>query len=352
MDTQHERTRMRRRSDGRRVALGAASLAVLALSLALSLPFTAQALLKPGKPRVTTGGVTHVRSNSGQLEGTVNPAGFPTSYYFQYGPAIAYGGATQPASLAAGATGVRVGQTVIGLLPGYHYRLVATNAVGTTLGADRVFTPKAVGNVIEVPKGLVTDVYGSPFLLTGRITGTGAAGRKVVVQSSPFPYLEPFATVSTAAVTNAAGSFSFRVTNLLRNAELRVGTLDARPLYSAVMHVQVAVRVSFHARSAGHGLVRLYGTVTPALSGALVRFQVSKPVRPGKSEKTTAFVTQFTAKVKHATHSFSRFSTVVRLRHSGNYRALVKPREASLATGSSAHLKLRAPTTSSKAKGK
>jgi hypothetical protein len=244
-----------------------------------------------------------------------------------------------------------VGQTVIGLLPGYHYRLVATNSVGTTLGADRVFTPKAVANKIEVPKGLVTDVYGSPLLLTGRITGTGAAGRKVVVQSSPFPYLEPFVTVSTAAVTNAAGVFSFRVTNLVRNAELRVGTLDPRPLYSAVMHVQVAVRVTFHARSAGHGLVRLYGTVAPAVSGATVRFQVAKPVRPGKSEKATAFVTQFTAKVKHATHSFSRFSTVVRLRHSGNYRALVKPREASLATGSSAHLKLRASTAPSKAKG-
>jgi hypothetical protein len=339
---------MRRSKDVGRLAIIAAILAAVALSL----PFTAQALLKPGKPRVATGGVTHVRSNSGQLEGLVNPAGLPTSYYFQYGPTIAYGTATPMASLAAGTTGVRVGQTAIGLLPGYHYRLIATNAAGTALGADRIFTPKAVANKVELPKEPIVDVYGTPFVLTGRITGSGAAGRKVVLQSSPFPYLEPFVTVSTAAVTNAAGAFSFRVTNLFRSAELRVGTLDPRPLYSPVIRAQVAVRVTFHARSAGNGLTRLYGTATPALSGAIVRFQVAKPVRPGKSEKTTTFATQFTAKVTHATHGFSRFSLVVRLRHSGNYRALVKPRDGPLASGSSAHLKLRAPTTSSKAKGK
>ena len=89
--------------------------------------------------------------------------------------------------------------------------------------------------------------------------------------------------------------------------------------------------------------MRLYGTVTPALSHAAVRFQVAKAVRPGHSEKETAFATQFTAKVKHATHSFSSYSIVVRLRHSGNYRALVKPPQGALVTGSSAHLKLHAP---------
>jgi len=339
---------MRRSKDVSRLA----RIAVILAAVALSLPLTAQALVKPGRPHVATGGVTHVRSNSGQLEGIVNPAGLPTSYFFQYGPTIAYGTATPMASLPAGTIGIRVGQIALGLLPGYHYRLVASNPAGTTLGADRIFTPKPVANKVELPKEALVDVYGTPFFLSGRITGSGAAGRKVVLQSSPFPYLEPFVTISTAAVTNAAGAFSFRVTNLFRNAELRVSTLDPRPLYSPVIRAQVAVRVTFHARSAGNGLMRLYGTVTPAVSGATVRFQVAKPVRPGKSEKTTTFATQFTAKVKHATHSFSRFSLVVRLRHSGNYRALVKPRDGALVSGSSAHLKLRAPATSGKPKHK
>jgi hypothetical protein len=150
--------------------------------------------------------------------------------------------------------------------------------------------------------------------------------------------------VSAAATTNAQGSFSFRVTNLVQSAEMRVSTLDPRPLYSGLARVQVAVKVTFHARPSAHaGLVRLYGTVTPALSGASVRLQVAKAVRPGHSERETAFVTQFTTKVKHAAHSFSRFSIVVRLRHSGDYRALVKPPEGALVTGSSPHLKLHAP---------
>jgi hypothetical protein len=83
-----------------------------------------------------------------------------------------------------------------------------------------------------------------------------------------------------------------------------------------------------------------------------VRFQVSKAVRPGKSEKETAFVSQFSTKVKHATRSFSRFSIVVRLRHTGNYRALVRPTAGAVVTGSSNHLKLHAAAVAPKRKTK
>jgi hypothetical protein len=334
---------MRRSNHGRRVALSALPLVLLIFLL----PVGAEALLtKSARPRVSTGAVTHVRASSGQLEGTVNPAGLETTYYFQYGPTVAYGSVTPAATLAAGTTAVKVGKLVNGLLVGYHYRIVASNAAGAAIGADRTFTTKLVLNKVELPKEARLAVYGSPFLVTGQVTGTGNAGRKVVLQGSPFPYLAPFVTVSAPATTNAQGAFSFRVTNLLRSTEMRVSTLDPRPLYSGLIRVQVAVRVTFHARpSAKAGLVRLYGTVTPALSGAIVRLQVAKAIRPGRSEKETAFSTQFSTKVKHATHSFSRFSMVVRLRHTGNYRALVKPPEGALVTGSSAHLKLRAPAT-------
>jgi hypothetical protein len=332
---------MRRRTIGRRTALSA----VLLAAVALSLPFGAEAVLtKPGKPHVATAGVTQVRGTSGQLEGTVNPTGLETTYYFQYGPTTAYGSVTKTAAVGSGTTPVKVGQPVTGLLPGFHYRIVATNALGTAVGADRSFVPVQSANKVEVSKERQVDVYGTPLIVTGRIVGAGNAGRKVVLQSSAYPYLEPFVTVSTAATTNASGAFSFRVTNLLRSAQLRVSTLDARPLYSSLIPVRVAVRVTFHARpSARAGLVRLYGTVTPALSGAVVHFEVAKAVRPGKSERETTFATQFSTKVTHGTHSFSRFSMVVRVRRTGNYRALVKPLHTGpLVSGSSAHLKLHA----------
>jgi hypothetical protein len=340
---------MRRRNIGRRTVVGAALLA----GVCLSLPFAADALItKPGKPHVSTAGVTQVRGTSGQLEGTVNPAGLETTYYFQYGPTTAYGSVTRTTAVGSGTINVKVGQPVTGLLAGFHYRIVASNAAGVSSGLDRVFVPKQGTGKLEVPKERLVDVYGTSLVISGRISGAGNAGRKVVLQSSPYPYLAPFVTISAPASTNATGAFSFRVTNLVRSAELRVSTLDPRPMYSALIHVRVAVRVTFHARpSARAGLVRLYGTVTPALSGAVVHFQVAKAARPGKSERETVFATQFAAKVTHATHSSSRFSLVVRLRRTGNYRALVKPlHTGALVIGSSPHLKLHAPTSTPKKK--
>jgi len=79
---------------------------------------------------------------------------------------------------------------------------------------------------------------------------------------------------------------------------------------------RVAVRVSFDVRRARRrGYVRLYGTVAPAEVGALVGFQL---LTPGKSVNEGGTV------VKAGTASVSSFSRIVRLRHRGLYRALVK----------------------------
>jgi len=330
---------------------GATVGAMLLVLLALAVPTGAQAAaLGAGPPRVTTGTVTHVHGTSGLLQATVNPRGLETTYFFQYGPTLAYGSLTPTTALPTGTTAVKVGQTISGLLVGFHYRVVATNSAGQTLGRDRVFAPHASGNKIEVPKEARVDVYGSPFLISGRLTGLNVGGRQLVLQSSPFPFLEPFVTVSAPATTNSLGAFSFRVTNLFQSAQLRIATLDPRPIFSAVMTEHVAVKVSFRVRKIGSsGLVRVYGTVKPAsVVGALVRLQLAKAVRPGKSEKGTHFATQFTTRVKRATSTFSRFSTIVKVRRSGNYRVLVEPKPGPLAPGSSPHLPLKAAPGSTK----
>ncbi len=61
--------------------------------------------------------------------------------------------------------------------------------------------------------------------------------------------------------------------------------------------------------------MRLYGTVAPAEVGALVGFQL---LRPGRS------VNEGGTAVRAGTSSVSRFRAVVRLRHRGLYRALIK----------------------------
>jgi hypothetical protein len=77
----------------------------------------------------------------------VNPRGLPTTYRFEYGQTAAYGSNTPLGSLAAGANPVEVTANLGSLAPGttYHYRVVASNAEGTSVGGDRVFKTCPVG---------------------------------------------------------------------------------------------------------------------------------------------------------------------------------------------------------------
>ncbi len=94
-------------------------------------------------PAVWTGWSSGVTESEASLHGGVNPHGSETTYRFEYGTSTSYG-ASAPvsgASAGAGASAVKASQAITGLQPGttYHYRLVATNANGTTYGADRTF---------------------------------------------------------------------------------------------------------------------------------------------------------------------------------------------------------------------
>ncbi len=64
------------------------------------------------------------------------------SAYFQVGTTTAYGTTTPSVALGYGAAPQPVAVNLTGLSPAttYHYRLVATNAGGTTYGADQTFT--------------------------------------------------------------------------------------------------------------------------------------------------------------------------------------------------------------------
>jgi hypothetical protein len=306
-----------------------------------------------GLPVVVTGSVSHVRGISAELDGTVIPGSQTTSYYFQYGPTPAYGSQTTPGSLPPGTTRVKVGQTVTGLLPGYHYRLVATSLAGPSpsVGKDKTYTVKTSVVRFSVTKPTAPSIFGSPLTIAGTLTGPGNANRMIELQSSPYPYLEPFLTFGTPILTNAAGAFLFHVSGLATSTQFRVATLDPRPIYSPQISERLAVRVTLHVRtSASKGLVRLYGTVSPAVPGAQVFFQLRKATRPGKSEQTTKFATQFQTKARRATKSTSRFSAIVEVRRGGRYRAFVEVKKGALVSGSSPTVVLAAAPVTTKKK--
>jgi hypothetical protein len=371
-ESEHGRaSNMSRSRIARRIALSSGILVCAASAFPLASP--AATVTQTGVPSVSTGGVS-AHGSAVRLRGSINPRGEATTYYFQYGPTVAYGAQTPSASLPAGTVAVKVTQTATGLRSGYHYRLVATNASGTKEGRDHTYTAKTKTKIkkkkskFELPKTFQPTPLGGVFILSGTLTGTGNANRAIVLQASPYPYSAPFANVGNPIATNAAGHFSFRVAKLSVNTKFRVATVGSPPLYSPVVPEQVAVRVTLKASSSKRtGLARLYGTVTPAQVGARVFLQFEKTThtekgatrekptkleRPGKGESERSeergeepkFATKFSTVVKRATKTLARFSVVVSIRDAGHYRAFVEVRSGPLASGHSASILVSAAT--------
>jgi hypothetical protein len=92
------------------------------------------------EPEATTEAPTNVTSTSGTINGSVNPEGLAATYQFEYGTSTSYGSLTPATPTAAGADSTihHFAANLTGLTPSssYHYRIVATNANGTSYGAD------------------------------------------------------------------------------------------------------------------------------------------------------------------------------------------------------------------------
>ena len=99
-------------------------------------------------PSVQTGTATSITNTSATLNGTVDPDGQATTYHFDYGTSTSYGHRMPAADASVGADSAShpESQPISGLTPNttYHFRIVATNASGTTVGADHTFTTGAI----------------------------------------------------------------------------------------------------------------------------------------------------------------------------------------------------------------
>jgi hypothetical protein len=96
-------------------------------------------------PVVTDVGAVEVEDVSARLVGTIDPKHAATGYVFEYGTTPALGSATAPLGIGAGSTPVTVSQLITGLAPSttYYFRLLATNAFGSTVGTGASFQTRA-----------------------------------------------------------------------------------------------------------------------------------------------------------------------------------------------------------------
>jgi phosphodiesterase/alkaline phosphatase D-like protein len=147
-------------------------------------------------PVVTTDAATGVTSDSAILNATLDTRGQATTYVFEYGTTTAYGDQVPLSPVDAGAGGP-VSVALDGLAPGatIHYRLVATNADGTTAGGDSSFTTLDPPRVTTGATGAVTS---SEATLTGTVDARGKA--------TTFKFEYGTSTAYGSQVTGAAGS--------------------------------------------------------------------------------------------------------------------------------------------------
>jgi hypothetical protein len=94
------------------------------------------------QPTAITGSATSITGFSVTLNGTVDPNGIDTNYYFEYGIDQNYGSASKKAHVGSDTGIVSVSAEISKLNEHttYHYRLVAANESGTSYGDDETFT--------------------------------------------------------------------------------------------------------------------------------------------------------------------------------------------------------------------
>ncbi|HZL21666.1 MAG TPA: hypothetical protein VFG23_28300, partial [Polyangia bacterium] len=122
---------------------------------------------------ISSESVSNVAATSAMLQAQINPLGNDTHYYFQYGTtscAASPSSCTDVPSLpgtdlgSAGSFQAASFYIEQGLSPGtvYHYRVIATNALGTAEGPEQVFTTQAGGGKLALPDGRAWELVSPP----------------------------------------------------------------------------------------------------------------------------------------------------------------------------------------------
>jgi hypothetical protein len=97
-------------------------------------------------PALDNVGATEMTDTSARLVGTIDPKHSSTGYVFEYGTTPALGSSTAPLAIGSGSEPLTISQVVSGLAKDttYYFRLVATNATGTTTSSGHTLHTRAI----------------------------------------------------------------------------------------------------------------------------------------------------------------------------------------------------------------
>jgi hypothetical protein len=229
---------------------------------------------EPNAPTVTTGEASSTAQTTATLNATVTPnGGEVTSCEFDYGTTEIYGNSAPCSSLpGSGTSTVPVSASVTGLNKDttYHFRIVASNAGGTSLGADQTFETapgpptviaeeaSAIGQVsavlnaeIDPNGGVVTQCYfhyerltSKPEVIITPCVGLPLSGKSPVKVSALAEGLLPSTRYSfSLEVINSLGEDAFGEANTpfetLPGPEVATGAASAVTQTSATLNAMV-----------------------------------------------------------------------------------------------------------------
>ncbi|WCB96076.1 hypothetical protein DSM104299_04831 [Baekduia alba] len=237
---------------------------------------TAAVPTAPSRPGASTGGVRDVGLNAATLTGAVDPNGASTSYKFEYGLTTSYGASSATQGAGSGSRATNVAARIGGLTAGkrYHYRLVATNSVGTSRGGDRSFVvaSTATSATLAADKDPVT--YGGTVKLSGKLGGSKVSGVRVRLQTTTFPFSAPFADTGNPLVSSSKGEYAFTLPPVVKTLRALVVVDGIPSFFSKPVTIRSAARAGITSVTRrADGRVTVRGRVIPATANGIAALQ-------------------------------------------------------------------------------
>jgi Tol biopolymer transport system component len=154
-----------------------------------------QTFALPPRPDIKGASASEITKESALLKAEIDPGGLATSYRFEYGPSTEYGtSAPAPEGQLLGSSVAEPVEARIENLSAdtttYHWRVVATNAAGTTVGADHTFRYLTTGE--GLPDGRAYEMvtprakngaFVDPVLIVGFHPAIAENGSRVIASS-------------------------------------------------------------------------------------------------------------------------------------------------------------------------
>ncbi len=205
------------------------------------------AITPAAAPMVVTDIATGVDTTTATLNGTINPNGQPAWVRFDYGLTTNYGSTLSFAGSLSGTTDQVVSINLTELIAGttYHYRVVATNVLGLTAGADQLFTTGVPDLAVGAAHhGDFIQGYICSYAITVTNVGSGASLGSITVTNALPNGLTAVGMSGDGWVTDLGTLTCTRSDSLAAGAAYPVITVSANVATNAPASVTNLVAVS------------------------------------------------------------------------------------------------------------